>query len=141
MSSQPDPQLNKSFSSDPGKMPPISVAFIHNYLDEFGLDPYEFRLYAHVVRRTGGKPEGVCFASLTKIGKLCKMSPRKAQQAMKVLLKANLVTQSKRKGRTDEYHVTLSRDWIDSSELEKIRKEIAAVKTIQPVEMEISQGE
>lgn len=60
------------------------------------------------------------------------MSPRKAQQAMKVLLKANLVTQSKRKGRTDEYHVTLSRDWIDSSELEKVRREIAAVKTIQP---------
>jgi predicted metal-binding transcription factor (methanogenesis marker protein 9) len=141
MSSQPDPELKQSSPSDAARLFPVSVAFVHNYLDEFGLDPYEFRLYAHVVRRTGGKPEGVCFASLTKIGKLCKMSPRKAQQAMKVLLKANLVTQSKRKGRTDEYHVTLSRDWIDSSELEKIRKEIAAVKTIQPVDMEISQGE
>jgi DNA-binding transcriptional ArsR family regulator len=106
---------------------PASVAFIHNFLDEYGLDPYEFRLYAHIVRRTGGKQSGVCFASLNKISQFCKMSPRKAQQAMKVLLKANLVTQTKRIGRTDEYRVRLATDWVASEELKAIRMEVSMV--------------
>ncbi|KYC40006.1 hypothetical protein WA1_29040 [Scytonema hofmannii PCC 7110] len=104
---------------------PSSVAFIHNLLDEYGLDPYEFRIYAHIVRRTGGKPEGVCFASLRKTAEICKMSMRKAQQAVKVLVKANLVTQTKRTGRTDEYRVTHIGDWVPSEKLDGIRKDIA----------------
>lgn len=103
---------------------PSSVAFIHNVLDEYGLDSYEFRLYAHIVRRTGGKPEGVCFASLRKTAEICKMSMRKAQQAIKVLIKANLVTQTKRTGRTDEYRVTPVSDWVSKDQLDQIRKTI-----------------
>jgi DNA-binding transcriptional ArsR family regulator len=56
-----------------------------------------------------------------------KMSPRKAQQAMKVLLKANLVTQTKRIGRTDEYRVRLVTDWVASEELKAIRMELSMV--------------
>jgi predicted metal-binding transcription factor (methanogenesis marker protein 9) len=106
---------------------PVSVAFIHNFLDEYGLDPYEFRLYAHIVRRTGGKQSGVCFASLSKIAQFCKMSPRKAQQAMKILLKANLIAQAKRIGRTDEYRVRPVTDWVASEELKAIRMELSMV--------------
>jgi predicted transcriptional regulator len=101
---------------------PSSIAYIHNLLDEYGLDPYEFRLYTHIVRRTGGKPDGVCFASLRKTAEICKMSMRKAQQAMKVLINANLVTQKKRTGRTDEYKVTPIHTWVVKEELDKIRK-------------------
>jgi len=104
---------------------PTSVAFVHNFLDEYGLTPYEFRLYTHIVRRTGGKPEGVCFASLNKIAQICKMSPRKAQQAMKVLIRANLVTQTKRVGRTDEYQVRSASDWISKEELDQVREELS----------------
>ncbi|MBC6430002.1 helix-turn-helix domain-containing protein [Nostoc sp.] len=107
---------------------PSSVAFIHNVLDEYGLDSYEFRLYAHIVRRTGGKPEGVCFASLRKTAEICKMSMRKAQQAIKVLIKANLVTQTKRTGRTDEYRVTPVSDWVSKDQLDQIRKTIKTAK-------------
>jgi len=107
---------------------PSSVAFIHNVLDEYGLDSYEFRLYAHIVRRTGGKPEGVCFASLRKTAEICKMSMRKAQQAIKVLIKANLVTQTKRTGRTDEYRVTPVSDWVSKDQLGQIRKAIKSGK-------------
>jgi hypothetical protein len=108
--------------------PPTSVAFVHNYLDEYGLDPYEFRVYAHMVRRTGGKPDGVCFASLSKTAGICQMSVRKAQQAIKVLTQANLLSQSKRKGRTDEYRVVPTAQWVKSSELELIRKAVASGK-------------
>ncbi|MEH2238861.1 helix-turn-helix domain-containing protein [Nostoc sp.] len=111
---------------------PSSVAFIHNVLDEYGLDSYEFRLYAHIVRRTGGKPQGVCFASLRKTAEICKMSMRKAQQAIKVLIKANLVTQTKRTGRTDEYRVTPVSDWVSKDQLDQIRKTIKTVKDASP---------
>jgi predicted transcriptional regulator len=103
---------------------PSSVAFIHNVLDEYGLDPYEFRIYTHIVRRTGGKTEGVCFASLRKTAEICKMSMRKAQQAIKFLIKANLVTQHKRTGRTDEYRVTPVSSWVSKDQLNQIRKTI-----------------
>ena len=105
--------------------PPASVAFVHNFLDEYGLDVYEFRLYAHMVRRTGGKTEGVFFASLSKTAAICKMSTRKAQQALKVLLEARLLTQVKRKGRTDEYRVTPASEWVPREELDDIRKAVA----------------
>jgi hypothetical protein len=93
--------------------PPASVAFVHNFLDDYGLDPYEFRVYAHIVRRTGGKPDGVCFASLNRIGEVCKMSPRKAQQSIKALMSLGMLTQTKRRGHTDEYRVTPSTQWIE----------------------------
>jgi predicted transcriptional regulator len=125
MATQKQTPVPKSKSSATQTPFPSSVAYVHNLLDEYGLDPYEFRLYAHIVRRTGGKPEGVCFASLRKTAEICKMSMRKAQQAIKVLITANLVTQTKRKGRTDEYRVTYISDWVASEKLEEIRKAIA----------------
>ncbi|NEQ19567.1 MAG: helix-turn-helix domain-containing protein [Microcoleus sp. SIO2G3] len=99
---------------------------MHGFLDEYGLDPYEFRLYAHIVRRTGGKPEGVFFASLKKTADICDMSVRKAQQALKVLLKANLIKQTKREGRTDEYNVTPTNEWVSKEEFAKIRESESA---------------
>lgn len=103
---------------------PTSVAFIHNFLDDYGLDPYEFRIYAHMVRRTGGKQEGVCFASLTKTSKICKMSVRKAQQAIKVLVEANFLRKNPRIGRTDEYRVTLPEEWVPQEEFQRIHKSV-----------------
>lgn len=117
--------------------PPTSVAYIHGFLDEYGLDPYEFRLYAHMVRRTGGKPEGVFFASLKKTAEICDMSVRKAQQALKVLLKANLLKQTKRDGRTDEYRVTSTSEWISKEELAKIRETATSSKPDKTIDTAI----
>ncbi|MEA5574643.1 helix-turn-helix domain-containing protein [Calothrix sp. UHCC 0171] len=124
MSTKGELSSKKSKSTTENSLP-SSVAFVHNFLDEYGLDPYEFRLYAHIVRRTGGKPQGVCFASLRKTAEICKMSTRKAQQAIKVLINAHFVTQTKRTGRTDEYRVTPVSEWVPKEELDEIRKAIA----------------
>lgn len=115
---------------------PSSVAFIHNFLDEYGLDPYEFRIYTHIVRRTGGKEEGVCFASLKKTAQICKMSVRKAQQALKILIQAKLLEQTKREGRTDEYRVTATKEWANSEELDKIRQAIMSGKVEEHLEVD-----
>jgi len=103
---------------------PVSVAFIHGFLDEYGLDPYEFRLYAHIVRRTGGKPQGVCFASIATISAVCKISMRKTQQVIKNLISANFIVQNKRPGRTDEYRVRPATEWILPKDLERLRQDL-----------------
>jgi Helix-turn-helix domain len=103
---------------------PKSVAFIHGFLDEYGLDPYEFRIYAHIVRRTGGKTKGVCFASISNISKICKISPRKTQQIIKTLLMFNFITQNKRVGRTDEYRVNASSEWASREDLIELRDDL-----------------
>ncbi|MGF1938308.1 MAG: helix-turn-helix domain-containing protein [Nostoc sp. ChiQUE02] len=102
--------------------------FVHNLLDEYGLDPYEFRIYAHAVRRTGGKLDGKYFASLNKTAEICQMSVRKAQYALKFLCEAGFLNQEKRKGRTDQYRITHSREWAKPENLEVIREKVTGVK-------------
>lgn len=115
---------------------PSSVAFVHAFLDEYGLDPYEFRLYAHIVRRTGGKAQGVCFASISTISKICKMSPRKTQQVIKILISAKFVTQNKRPGRTDEYRVEPSSEWVPYKDLVEIRKRLKKEPLLQDITLD-----
>ena len=115
---------NSDEKNQKSQAPPASIAYIHNFLDEYGLDPYEFRLYAHIVRRTGGKPEGVCFSTIANIATICKMSSRKAQQAIKVLKEAKFIKQDKRPGRTDEYRVVPASEWVSREELVEVRKRL-----------------
>lgn len=81
--------------------------------------------HCHIVRRTGGKPEGVCFASLVRIAGTCKISERKAQQVLKFLIEARMIIKEKNSGRkTDEYRVTPPRDWIPSQQLSEVRSRL-----------------
>jgi len=101
-------------------LPPLPL--VHSDLDEYGLDPYEFRLYAHVVRRTGGKLHGECFAKLKKTAEICHMSVRKAQYALKTLCDAGLILKEQRRGRTDVYRLTPKSNWKPKEELKQIRQ-------------------
>lgn len=56
------------------------------------------------------------------------MSVRKAQYALKFLCEAGFLTQEKRKGRTDVYRMTHSRDWVKPEDLEAIREKVTGVK-------------
>jgi predicted transcriptional regulator len=98
------------------------LPLVHSDLDEYGLDPYEFRLYAHVVRRTGGKLHGECFAKLKKTAEICHMSVRKAQYALKTLCDAGLILKEQRRGRTDVYRLTPKSNWKPKEELKQIRQ-------------------
>ncbi|MFB2934139.1 helix-turn-helix domain-containing protein [Aerosakkonemataceae cyanobacterium BLCC-F154] len=81
------------------------MIFVHADLDLYGLSPYEFRLYAHIARRRE------CFSSLQTTAKICKMSVRKAQYALKTLEKLGLVQKTVRKGKTDIYELTPRNCW------------------------------
>jgi DNA-binding transcriptional regulator GbsR (MarR family) len=107
---------------------PSSVMFVHNQLDEYGLDPYEFRVYAHAVRRTGGKLTGKYFASLSKTAEICQMSVRRVQYSLKFLCEAGFLIQEKRTGRTDEYKLTDVSKWAKPEDLELIREAVTGIK-------------
>ena len=127
----PEPESSGTLPSDNvtrGRYPE-SVAFVHDFLDSHGLDPYEFRIYCHIVRRTGGKPSGVCFASLEKIASTCKISERKTQEVLKFLVKARMITKHKNpKRRTDEYRVTLPQEWVPPGGLDELRRSLTSRK-------------
>ncbi|RUR77028.1 hypothetical protein ACF3DV_31070 [Chlorogloeopsis fritschii PCC 9212] len=56
------------------------------------------------------------------------MSVRKAQYALKFLCEAGFLIQEKRKGRTDQYRITHSREWAKPEDLEAIRERVTGVK-------------
>ncbi|MEG5045253.1 helix-turn-helix domain-containing protein [Microcoleus sp. B4-C1] len=113
-------QLAQPTDKNPKNDSPLPL--VHSDLDEYGLDPYEFRLYAHVVRRTGGKLHGECFAKLKKTAEICHMSVRKAQYALKTLCDAGLILKEQRRGRTDVYRLTPKSNWKPKEELKQIRQ-------------------
>ena len=84
-----------------------SWIFISQAIDTYGLDPYEFRVLAHVARRAG---KGDCNASQDTIANSCGINKRKVMQALKLLCEvgilANTVT-----GRTNQYKLRDSSKW------------------------------
>lgn len=98
---------------------------VHSYLDLYGLDPYEFRLLAHIARRSS---KYKCSSKLEKIAVICKMSVRKAQDSLKKLDELGLVTKIARKRKTslcDVIHDTTKWKYPEyTAELEEERKSI-----------------
>jgi DNA-binding MarR family transcriptional regulator len=103
----------------------VGVMFVISQLDDYGLDPYEFRVYGHITRRTGGRIDGQAFASIKKMAEMCKMSPRKLQYALKVLCAAGLLAKEEDSHRrTNIYKLTRQKDWVHKEQLENIREKV-----------------
>lgn len=91
---------------------PSKVIFIHGYLDLYGLDPYAFRILAHIARR------GTCVDSIGKIATVCKMSDKKVQTTLKYLCKQRLVYKPDKTGNNSKptwYRVAPVSDWKEPS--------------------------
>ncbi len=94
---------------------------VRGELDDYGLNVYEFRVLAHVVRRES-KDKG-CYAKQEKMGEVCGISQRKVLQALKILSEAGILRKEKNpNGRTHVYRLNEGSKWKDPSELDKIRK-------------------
>lgn len=93
---------------------------VNSFLDDYGLDPYEFRVYGHVSRRAG--KYGECFSRVERMADVCKISVRKVRYTLKFLCEAGLLREQKRPNKTTVYHLTPSKDWVDRSELDEIRQ-------------------
>lgn len=99
-------------------------AFIPSQLDEYPLDPFEFRLYARIVRRAGNNG---CFESLPKMAAGCKMGLTKARAAIRVLAKAGFIQLVDRsnKGLSHLCWITSPSEWVNPELVETIRKSLA----------------
>lgn len=96
--------------------------FIHSELDDFGLDPFEFRVYARLVRRAGSG--GTAYESVPNVAKATHMSQRKVRYALRVLCALGLVGLSEsRTGDTSIYVVLDKVRWASRSEVARIRSE------------------
>jgi hypothetical protein len=62
-----------------------------NLLDDLALSVYAFRLYAHIKRRAGAAPRGVCNEGLRGMARHCKMSLGTAAKARQELLDKKLI--------------------------------------------------
>lgn len=103
----------------------VGVMFVRSDLDEYGLDPYEFRVYGHITRRTGGRVKGIAFSSVKKMAKGCGMSTRKLQYALKVLCYAGLLRKDKHSEyRTNVYMLNAPELWAAKEALVEIRKSV-----------------
>ncbi|MBD2076347.1 helix-turn-helix domain-containing protein [Phormidium sp. FACHB-592] len=101
-------------------------AFIPSNLDDYGLDPFEFRVYSHIARRAGS---GECWESINNIAACCNMNVKTARKAIAVLTAARLIWQSTRKGTTNSITLSSSKHWVDSNLLGQIRAKLTPTKS------------
>jgi hypothetical protein len=95
--------------------------FLHSELDEYGLDPFEFRVYAHFCRR--GSRTNIR-ASIGTIAKFCKMSERKAKYCIDALCAFGLIRMVKaRNGEPTVYELNSKAAWIDPKYVDEARQE------------------
>ena len=62
-----------------------------NTIDDLGLDPYEFRLYAHFKRVAGGNSGGACWQSTRSLAEHCRMSLHSVSRAKARLVELGLI--------------------------------------------------
>ena len=90
-------------------------AFIPAFLDDYGLNPYEFRVYTHMARRAG---KDGCFSSIPHMAKHCLMAEKVARKALHMLLSSGLIKKiSDRPGKTDIYELTPIDDWLPPDQI------------------------
>jgi predicted transcriptional regulator len=111
---------------------------VPSFLDEYGLDPMEYRLYSHIVRRAG---KDGCFESIPNMAKICLMNEKTVRKALRILIAAGLIKIiQERKGKTSIYEITHSSEWIDPQQLTVIRQQIITKKVEQNLGGSIDSG-
>ena len=85
-------------------------AFIPAALDDYGLDPQAFRLYAHLSRRAGFG--GRCWAGLTAIATTCHISIKTIRKKLDLLEELRMIRLSQRPGRTNTVTLTNVSEWV-----------------------------
>jgi len=91
-----------------------NVAFIPSALDDAKLDPYAFRVYAHLARRAN-KKTGEAWPSLKSVGERTSMSPRKVRDCLRELERRNMLctyTVANETGqKSNSYELTPFEEW------------------------------
>jgi hypothetical protein len=92
--------------------------FVRREIDDYGLDPYEFRIYARITRRAGN---GDAWESLANMASACCMSLGRARKALSLLRLAKLVESIERPGYSTLYRLTPQHQWVECERLQELR--------------------
>jgi hypothetical protein len=92
--------------------------FVRREIDDYGLDPYEFRIYARITRRAGN---GEAWESLANMASACCMSLSRARRALHLLKLAKLVKSIERPGYSTVYRLTPQHKWVEGDRLQELR--------------------
>ncbi|WP_051482690.1 hypothetical protein [Synechocystis sp. PCC 7509] len=92
--------------------------FVRREIDDYGLDPYEFRIYARITRRAGN---GEAWESLANMASACCMSLGRARKAVSLLKLAKLVESIERPGYSTLYRLTPQHKWVECDRLQELR--------------------
>ena len=90
--------LNEAVQSTRG----FNVIFIHSSLDDAGLTPQQFRVFAHLSRRAS---DAVCWASLDTMAKTCRMHADTVKECLKWLETRQMISKETRQGKTTLWKV------------------------------------
>lgn len=77
---------------------PDDGAWIHSELDDFGLSPAEFRVYCHILRRSG--TSGHCWETTDNAAKHCRINRKTYEKAIITLEKNNMILVERRTGQS-----------------------------------------
>jgi hypothetical protein len=93
--------------------------FVKSEIDDYGLDPYEFRLYARIARRAG---RGEAWESIPNMARACRISISRARKALELLEIAGLIESIERPGYSTIRRLTPKHKWVHPERLERIRQ-------------------
>jgi hypothetical protein len=101
--------LSRSIQSSDERQP--TVVFYDVELDDAGLNPYQFRVYNRIARRSGGGDHN-CTESLAKMASDCQMSRPTLIRAIAELIRRRMIRRISRLGDTSYYALTDKSKWI-----------------------------
>lgn len=100
--------------------------FVPSDLDDYGLDPYEFRIYARISRRAG--KDGELRESIPNMARSCHISESRVRQALLLLQSAGLIASTERPGNTTLHRLTPQSQWVPPDRLQELRKVCTPIK-------------
>lgn len=87
----------------------FNCIFVHSELDDLGLDPQEFRIYAHLARRANGKTRA--WPGITSMSFACRMKRNTVVRAIRGLEAHGLIRVTRKSGGLSEYLLTVPSEW------------------------------
>jgi|GEM_PF-6746284 len=95
--------------------------FVHSELDDSGLDPFEFRLYARIVRRAG--KDGICYESIASMAAGCGMAEGTLKRRLRNLLSIGAIEKERRPGRACIYRPIPIAFWRPRSDITQAKRD------------------
>ncbi|MUL39533.1 helix-turn-helix domain-containing protein [Gloeocapsopsis dulcis] len=93
--------------------------FVPSDLDDYGLNPFEFRLYARICRRAG--KDGKASESVPNMAAACHITVNRARKVLQLLEQAGLIESIERPGNSTLRRPRPQSEWVQPQRLQELR--------------------